>query len=159
MPSVVTGFRGRARALPRTRRARQARGPAIRTLAQRVRQLETVMNTAYANSDVICSDDVEGTKVYNTNGEKLGSIESLMIDKVSGQVRYAVMEFGGFLGMNTDRYPIPWGLLKYDIDESGYKVPLDKDSLSKAPRYARNEIPSYTPEYGSRVDTYYKPYV
>src|SRR5688572_27810846 len=59
-----------------------------------------------ASYDVISSDRVEGTTVYNTAGEKLGTIDDLMIDKVSGQVRYAVMEFGGFLGMGTDRYPV-----------------------------------------------------
>lgn len=117
------------------------------------------MNTAYETSDVVCSDDVEGTNVYNTKGEKLGSIDNLMIDKLSGQVRYAVMEFGGFLGMNTDRYPIPWGVLKYDTDKDGYVVPLDKDSLSKAPRYARDSVPPYTRDYGSRVDQYYGPYL
>jgi sporulation protein YlmC with PRC-barrel domain len=117
------------------------------------------MNTVYESFDVISSDDVEGTKVYNANGDKLGSIENLMIDKLSGQVRYAVMEFGGFLGMKTDRYPIPWGLLKYDTDKRGYLVPLDKDTLSKAPRYTRDEAPTYTREYGSRVDMYYSPYL
>ena len=72
------------------------------------------MDTATTTSDVICSDKVEGTSVYNNAGDKLGSIDNLMIDKRSGQVRYAVLEFGGFLGMGTDRYPLPWNLLKYD---------------------------------------------
>ena len=62
------------------------------------------MNTA---SSVISSSRVNGTHVYNPAGEKLGSIDSLMIDKLSGKVRYAVMEFGGFLGIGTDRYPLP----------------------------------------------------
>ena len=63
--------------------------------------------------DVISSDKVEGTSVYNNTGDKLGSIDDLMIDKRTGQVRYAVMKFGGFLGIDTDRYPIPWNMLKY----------------------------------------------
>ena len=66
------------------------------------------------DSHVISSDKVEGSAVYNVNGDKLGSIDDLMIDKLSGQVRYAVLEFGGFLGMGTDRYPLPWSMLKYD---------------------------------------------
>ncbi len=49
-----------------------------------------------------------------------------MVDKGSGQVRYAVLEFGGFLGVGTDRYPVPWNLLRYDTDKGGYIVPLDK---------------------------------
>ena len=62
--------------------------------------------TIRSGHDVISSDKVEGTTVYNTAGDKLGSVDDLMIDKVSGQIRYAVLEFGGFLGMGTDRYPL-----------------------------------------------------
>ena len=105
--------------------------------------------------DVISSDRVEGTSVYNPAGDKLGSIDDLMIDKHSGQVRYAVLEFGGFLGMGTDRYPLPWDLLKYDLEKEGYVVPVDKDKLDGAPRYADSDVPAYTPEYGQRVDGYY----
>ena len=65
------------------------------------------MNSTSTASAVISSDHVEGTKVYDTAGDKLGSIDDLMIDKVSGQVRYVVLEFGGFLGIGTDRYPLP----------------------------------------------------
>lgn len=113
------------------------------------------MNTATINSDVISSDRVEGTNVYNTAGEKLGSIDDLMIDKVSGQVRYAVLEFGGFLGIGTDRYPLPWSLLKYDVRQDGYVVPLDKDKLEGAPKYAHNQVPDYTDDYGRRVHGHY----
>src|SRR5687767_12291123 len=91
--------------------------------------------TSTITSDVISSERVEGTTVYNTAGEKLGSVDDLMIDKVSGQIRYAVLEFGGFLGMGTDRYPLPWNMLKYDTGKEGYVVPLDKDKLEKAPHY------------------------
>ncbi len=71
------------------------------------------MSATYSSaSDVITSDQVEGTTVYNTAGDKLGSIEHLVIDKMSGEVRYAVLEFGGFLGMGSDRYPLTWGLLE-----------------------------------------------
>ena len=111
--------------------------------------------TTTASHDVISSDRVEGTNVYDTAGEKLGSIDELMIDKHSGQVRYAVMEFGGFLGMNTDRYPLPWNMLKYDTTVEGYVVPLDKAKLEGAPRYNENDLPAYTPEYGQRVNNYY----
>src|SRR5271155_811367 len=118
---------------------------------------ETIMATTTSNtmSDVISSDKVEGTSVYNTTGEKLGSVDDLMIDKISGQVRYAVLEFGGFLGMGTDRYPIPWKVLKYSTDKGGYVVPLDKASLDKAPKYAEEDMPVYDPEYGNRIDRYY----
>jgi len=115
------------------------------------------MNTATATAphDVISSERVEGTKVYNEAGDKLGSIDDLMIDKRSGQVRYAVLEFGGFLGMGADRYPLPWETLRYDTDKGGYVVPLDKERLKNAPRYPQDEVPDYTNDYARRVHNYY----
>ncbi|WP_144637774.1 PRC-barrel domain-containing protein [Bordetella genomosp. 13] len=106
-------------------------------------------------SSTITSSRVEGTKVYNQAGEKLGSIDHLIIDKRSGQVRYAVLEFGGFLGMGTDRYPLPWNVLKYDTGVDGYVVPLDKSQLENAPRYETSKAPEYTDEYGRRVHEHY----
>lgn len=113
------------------------------------------MHTTIARHNVISASDVEGTKVYNTAGSKLGSIDDLVIDKLSGQVRYAVLEFGGFLGMGTDRYPLPWSMLKYDTSQDGYVVPLDKATLERAPRYAKDAVPEYTEEYGRKVYDYY----
>jgi hypothetical protein len=78
-----------------------------------------------------------------------------MIDRQSGQVKYAVLEFGGFLGMGTDRYPIPWSMLKYDTRNSGYVVPLDKVKLEKAPKYTENNIPNYDSDYSTKVNSYY----
>lgn len=104
---------------------------------------------------VISSDRVEGTSVYNASGDKLGSIDDLMIDKLTGQVRYAVLEFGGFLGMGTDRYPIPWSMLKYDTSQDGYVVPLDKAALEKAPRYTDDQVPDYDDRYSNTINKYY----
>jgi sporulation protein YlmC with PRC-barrel domain len=116
---------------------------------------ETAMNYSVTTGPVISSDRVEGTAVYNPDGDKLGSIDDLMIDKVSGQVRYAVLEFGGFLGLATDRYPLPWNMLKYDTSKDGYVVPLDKAKLASAPRYAETDVPAYTTDYSKRVNNYY----
>ena len=110
------------------------------------------MNTA---SSIISSSKVEGTHVYNPVGDKLGSIDSLMIDKLSGKVRYAVMEFGGFLGIGTDRYPLPWDTLKYETSMGGYVVSLSKEQLENAPKYAQDTAPEYTEDYGRRVYDYY----
>ena len=107
------------------------------------------------NHQVISSDKVEGTNVYNRSGEKLGSIDDLMIDKISGQIRYAVLEFGGFLGMGTDRYPLPWTTLKYDTTKNGYVVPFDKQQLEGAPRYHEADAPAYSDDYGVTIDKYY----
>ena len=100
-------------------------------------------------------DRVEGTNVYSPSGDKLGSIDDLVIDKVSGRVRYAALEFGGFLGMGTDRYPLPWDQLKYDTVKDGYVVNIDKAQLERAPRYAMDETPNYNDEYGRKVYDYY----
>lgn len=114
------------------------------------------MTTENTASTIISSKDVEGTNVYNPAGEKLGSIDSVMIDKIKGVVRYAVLEFGGFLGMGTDRYPLPWNMLKYDVAQGGYVVPVDKEVLKDAPRHPAETHPEYTDEYGRSVYDYYK---
>lgn len=104
---------------------------------------------------VISSDKVEGTAVYNAAGDKLGSIDNLVIDKRSGLVRYAVLEFGGFLGIGTDRYPVPWSMLTYDTGKDGYVVPITAEQLGQAPKYARAEPPAYSEDYGRSVYNYY----
>jgi hypothetical protein len=113
------------------------------------------MDTTTLTRDLISSDRVDDTAVYNTAGDKLGSIDYLMIDKRSGQVRYAVLEFGGFLGMGTDRYPLPWGLLKYDTSMDGYVVPIEKSALDKAPHHPEDNRPEYDDAYGRGVYGYY----
>jgi hypothetical protein len=78
-----------------------------------------------------------------------------MINKLSGKVRYAVLEFGGFLGIGTERYPLPWESLKYEPNMGGYVVSLTREQLDNAPRYERDTAPDYTDEYGRRVNDYY----
>jgi sporulation protein YlmC with PRC-barrel domain len=109
-----------------------------------------------SSNPVISSDKVEGTAVYNPNGDKLGAIDDLVIDKRSGMVRYAALEFGGFLGLGTDRYPLPWSMLTYDTNLDGYVVPLTESQLEKAPRYSEDEErPDYADDYGRKVYDYY----
>ncbi len=105
--------------------------------------------------DLIASDKVEGTAVYNRQGERLGSIYNVMIDKRSGQVRYAVMSFGGFLGIGESYHPLPWEKLTYDPSQGGYVVDLTRDQLEGAPRYRRDETPWSDPVYGRTVSDYY----
>jgi len=107
-----------------------------------------------ANRDLIASDKVEGTAVYNPGGERLGTISNIMVDKRSGQAEYAVMQFGGFLGIGADYYPVPWQMLRYDVEQSGYVVDLDKDRLNDAPRYG-DEQPTYDAAYNQQVYSYY----
>lgn len=104
---------------------------------------------------VISSRKVEGTAVYNGNGDKLGTIDDVIIDKRSGQVRYAELKFGGFLGIGSDRYPVPWATLTYDTNLDGYVVPIAKEQLEKAPRFADNQAGSYDEDYGRKVYDHY----
>ena len=103
---------------------------------------------------LIASDKVEGTRVYNKQGERLGSIRNFMVNKTSGRVEYAVMEFGGILGIGSEYYPLPWDLLTYDEQIGGYAVALDKDKLEGAPRY-RDRDPQWDELYGQQVYGYY----
>ena len=85
--------------------------------------------------NLIGSDKVEGTAVYGADDSKIGSIERVMIDKISGRVSYAVLGFGGFLGLGNDHYPLPWQSLKYDTDLGGYRTGLTENQLRGAPKY------------------------
>ncbi|WP_443970245.1 PRC-barrel domain-containing protein [Sphingobium sp. CR28] len=104
---------------------------------------------------LIASNKVEGTSVYNREGEKLGSIYNFMVDKRSGQVEYAALQFGGFFGLGSDYYPLPWNVLDYDVQQGGYVVNLDKAVLEKAPHYASGSEPTYDRDYGREVHGYY----
>lgn len=106
---------------------------------------------------LIAADKVEGTTVKNPQGETLGSIENVMIDKLSGKVAYAVMSFGGFLGIGDRRHPLPWNALTYDTGQDAYVVGLDKQTLEKAPSYAPDERVDWEDEaWGRRVHDYYQ---
>ncbi len=99
---------------------------------------------------LIASDRVEGTPVYNRKGERLGTIERVMIDKLSGQVVYAVMSSGGFLGIGESHHPLPWGILNYNPEEGGYVVDLDRDRLRSAPYYTGASEPDWSDRSWSR---------
>lgn len=105
---------------------------------------------------LIGSDKVDGTAVYGIDQEKIGSIERVMIDKITGKVAYAVMSFGGFLGMGEDYYPVPWATLKYDRSLDGYRVNLTKDQLTKAPKYSESQGWNWNRENDRRVYGYYQ---
>ena len=104
---------------------------------------------------LIASDKVEGTAVYNRQGEAIGSVYTLMIDKYSGQVAYAVLGFGGFLGIGERYHPLPWKALDYDPKLGGYVVDVTREQLERAPSYASDERPWDNPGYGRSVYDYY----
>jgi hypothetical protein len=100
---------------------------------------------------LIGSDKVEGTAVYGVDQKKIGSLERVMIDKISGKVAYAVLSFGGFMGIGEDYYPVPWSTLKYDTNLGGYLVNLTKDQLDKAPKYSKSTDWNWSRENDRRV--------
>lgn len=91
---------------------------------------------ARETAGLIGSDKVQGTNVFSSNGEKIGSIERVMIDKISGKVAYAVLGFGGFLGVGNDHYPLPWATLRYDPRLGGYRADITEREIKGAPKYA-----------------------
>ena len=118
--------------------------------------METNANT----TNLISSEKVAGTYVYNTAGEHIGEVAEVMLDKKSGTAAYAVMSFGGFLGIGERYHPIPWSLLKYDVSKGGYVVNLDKQQLEGAPTYQEDSDLEWSQAYDKEVSTYYgaKPY-
>jgi hypothetical protein len=92
--------------------------------------------TAHPNKELISSEDVNGTIVYGSDGKKIGEIDHLMIDKMSGRVAYAVISFGGFLGLGHSHYPVPWGALSYDMKLSGFRTNITEQHLKDAPEFS-----------------------
>ena len=92
---------------------------------------------------LITASRVNGTPVFNAEGDRIGHIEDLSIDKVSGQVRYALLAFGGLLGIGERIYPLPWSELTYHPDKHGYVVRLAKADIEKADSYAKDDLESF----------------
>ena len=106
--------------------------------------------------NLIGSDKVEDTAVYGADKSKIGSIKRVMIDKISGKVSYAVLSFGGFLGMGDDYYPLPWQSLKYDTNIGGYVTGLTENELKGAPKYSNDSAWDWAnPTSTKSVDDYY----
>jgi sporulation protein YlmC with PRC-barrel domain len=113
-------------------------------------------NPSDTRGRLIAASQVNGTNVYNRAGEKLGSIYDVMLEKRSGHAEYAIMSFGGFLGIGDRYHPLPWRALTYDQAQGGYVVDIDRRRLEDAPSYAANETALWDdPAYGRRVTDYY----
>jgi hypothetical protein len=89
--------------------------------------------------ELVGSDRVQGTGVYRSSGQKIGHIVRIMIDKRTGQAAYAVMNFGGFLGLGQESYPLPWSLLSYNQKLGGYEVNVTDAQLKEAPKFMNDE--------------------
>lgn len=104
---------------------------------------------------LIASNKVEGTAVYGRDGGRIGSVYNFMVDKRSGRVEYAVMTYGGFLGMGTRYFPLPWDILSYDTRLGGYRVEMVERDLERAPSFGRDDEPDFDTAYGRQVNGWY----
>jgi sporulation protein YlmC with PRC-barrel domain len=109
----------------------------------------------HQSHDLIASDMVVGTAVYDMNGNHIGSIERIILEKRGGRVAYAVMSFGGLLGIGHDHYPLPWEMLDYNTDLGGFQVNITKEQVEGAPRYPADREFDWSAESGRRVYDYY----
>lgn len=114
------------------------------------------MNTATTERhDVIEASRVEGTSVYGANGDKMGSVKSVVIGKRDGKVRHAVLSIGGFLGIGDELHSIPWSKLDYDEKLDGYKLTVTEDQLKKAPTYRADADSAYDRDFQTKSYAYY----
>ena len=111
---------------------------------------------------LILASRVEHTPVFNEAGERIGHIDDLSIERREGHVVYAIMSFGGFLGIGKRFHPLPWSMLTYDPVQGGYVVPLDRTALENAPHYDSQELRSLggpnQEAFGTRLGEYYASY-
>ena len=98
------------------------------------------MATETGHTDAIAASRVIGTSVYNTAGQHIGSIEDVMLEKSSNSIMFAVIGFGGFLGVGEKYHAIPWASLDYEKDRGGYVVPYTEEELKAAPAHSINEL-------------------
>lgn len=107
-------------------------------------------------SRLISSEKVSGTKVENPKRDGLGHIDEIMIDKISGQVAYAVLKYGSFLGMGGKLFALPWDVLQYDPDRNAYVVNVPEDRLKDAPSFDESNWPDLGDRtYGKQLHDYY----
>lgn len=108
----------------------------------------------HETSTLIGATKVEGAAVFNRSGEEMGRIHEIMINKLNGRVAYAVMSFGGIMGLGEKYCPLPWEALRYDTDLGGYVANLDRDKLTNAPDYDVAN-PDWSPSYEDRLRQHY----
>jgi hypothetical protein len=114
------------------------------------------MDSPDETTSLITAGKVTGTKVYNTSGDSLGEIYDVMLDKRSGRIAYAIMSFGGILGLGQRYHPLPWANLKYDTKQQGYVVGLTQDQLERGPTFGIDEAPLWgNRSYEQSIHDYY----
>ena len=113
------------------------------------------MTTTSGHTSAILASKVKGTPVYSDTGDKIGTVEDVVLDKQSNQIMFAALGFGGLLGIGEKFYPVPWALLDFDEDKGGYVVPLDKANIDNAPAYDLKDLTKHDGSLGDiRATTY-----
>lgn len=110
---------------------------------------------------VKANKEVVGRKVINLQGEDLGKVEEVMLDSAPGRVAYAVLSFGGFLGMGDRLFAVPWEALNYSPSQNAFVINVDKNVLKNAPGFDKNNWPNMTDtRWRSEIYNYYgaRPY-
>jgi sporulation protein YlmC with PRC-barrel domain len=114
------------------------------------------MKTTAEQPRVLSASTLSGDPVVNAAGQNLGKIEEFMIDLESGRLAYAVLSFGGFLGMGTKLFAIPWKALALDTDEHRFVLNVDKDTLKNAPGFDKDNWPDFADRsWGIGIHQYY----
>jgi len=98
------------------------------------------MPTASGHTTAIRATRAVDTDVYNLDGEKIGKVEDIVLDKMDNAIMFAVVGFGGFLGIGEKYHALPWSTLDYDKNQEGYVVPFTRQELEAAPADTINEL-------------------
>jgi sporulation protein YlmC with PRC-barrel domain len=106
---------------------------------------------------VLSASTLAGDSVRNLAGEDLGKIDEIMIDILTGRVAYAVLSFGGFLGIGDKLFAVPWNALKVDEDEKSFILNVDKRTIEGAPGFDKNNWPDMSDvAWGTELSSYYR---
>jgi sporulation protein YlmC with PRC-barrel domain len=114
------------------------------------------MPTTSGHTSAIRASKVIGSSVFNTTGEKIGKVEDVVLDKTSSNILFAVIGFGGVLGMNEKFHPLPWSTLDYEKQKEGYVVNVTKEQLEAAPSDAIDQLTKGDAQMRDDVYDYYK---
>lgn len=123
--------------------------------------INTMSDSSGPGPEIMAADTLEGNEVINNVGEKLGEIQHIMLDVPSGQIAYAVLSFGGFLGMGDKLFAVPWSALTLDADRKCFVLDVAEEQLEAAPGFDKNQWPQMADlTWASSVHEYYgqRPY-
>jgi sporulation protein YlmC with PRC-barrel domain len=109
---------------------------------------ELKMTTSSGHTSAILASRVKGTAVYNSSGERIGTVEDVVLDKTSNQIMFAALGFGGLLGVGEKYYPVPWAMLDFDEGKGGYVIPLNQEVLKNAPAYDLKDLTKHDGSLG-----------